>query len=508
MIQRRFRSFLVIVLVVVVTSVGFAQSPSNGASISDTSRKVIYLESYVPTPGDVYTLSINYGINFESGSSARTENIDLILNADYSLEVPFIGSINVRTLTYDELRSQITARVRERSYAQFVSLNLTQPAIFDVLIWGGVGRPGFQSVSALTRLSDALSIAGGTTASGSHRQVELIREDGTHVYDLLRYVTDGDDSQNPFVRPGDRIRVPLLRSSVELSGAVANPGRIEILAGETIGDAIRLAGGLLPTAQLEKATVTRIGDNNRYAILDLPDVDVTTVPAVPGDVVTIPSSTTTTELVRVEGAIYTSPSVQGTPRSIPTSPVLLDVPYTPGLTLLKLLETFGGPTPFAESERSFVIRAGTGERSPIPDLGDLWESRRWDRDIPLAPGDRLVIPMKRLVVSVGGEVNAPGAFSFTSGYVVGDYLDLAGGIVEQDGSARRLFFAAPDGTLTPVNVDSAVPEGTTIYVGRSGWGAAKLTFTNIFTVTGWVTGIVGVATVIIQFIQVFNPTFP
>ena len=503
MINSSLRSTFLFVVVILVGSMAFGQT-----AITDTSRKIIHQDSYQPTPGDVYTLSINYGINVSNGSAAPTQNIQLILNSDYSLEVPFIGAINVRTLSYDELRTQITERVRARTFAQFVSLNLTAPAIFDILVWGRVGRPGFVSVTSLTRLTDAVTVAGGIAASGSHRQVELIRSDRSQEYDLVRYVSDGDDEQNPFLKPGDRIHVPLADSSVELIGAVAQPGRMEILPGETVGDIIDLAGGLLPTAQADKTVVMRIGENNRYSIMSLAGVDVTTLPASAGDIINIPASTTTSELIQVEGAIYTTPAEEGSPRSIPMQPILLDVPYTPGLTVLGLLERFGGPTPFAETDRSFIIRAGSGERSPIPDLGEMWDSRQWDRDIPLAPGDRLVIPLKRLVVSVGGQVNSPGAFSFTSGYVVTDYLELAGGIVEQDGSADRLYFAEPDGTLTRVDQDTAVPMGASIYVGRSGWGATKRLFDNVFTVTGWITGVLGATTVVITFIQLFNPSWP
>lgn len=498
------RRFAILSAVLLLIAVHITAQSATG----ETARRIIHIDSYQPTPGDVYTLAINYGINVNTGASAQTEYVQLILAGDYTLEVPYIGPVNVRTLSYDELRSEITRRVRERSFAQFVSLNLTAPAVFDVLIWGGVQNPGYHTVSSLARLSDTLAVAGGRVDAGTLRKVELTRGDSTTVHDLVSYAARGSDGENPFIRPGDRIRVPLAELAVDLNGAVARPGPIEALDGETVGDLIELAGGLLPTAQLDEAVVTRIGADNRYAILDLDDVDLTTLPARPGDVVTIPSSTTTTELVQIEGAIYTSPAEEGSPRSVPTQPILLEVPYTPGLTVLGLLERFGGPTPFAETERSFIIRAGSGERSPIPDLGELWESRQWDRDIALSPGDRLVIPMMRLVVSVGGQVNSPGGFTFTSGYNVGDYLELAGGIVEQDGSRNRIFFAESDGTRTRVDLETAVSPGTNIYVARSGWAESKLFFSNFFTVTGWITGIVGVGTVVVEFIQLFIPGWP
>ncbi|HKJ85537.1 MAG TPA: SLBB domain-containing protein, partial [Spirochaetia bacterium] len=180
-------------------------------------------------------------------------------------------------------------------------------------------------------------------------------------------------------------------------------------------------------------------------------------------------------------------------------------PYTPGMTVLRVLERFGGPTNFAEPERSFVIRGQDRTREPIPDLGTLWSERQWDRDIALRPGDRLVVPMKRLVVAVGGSVNSAGAFPFTSGYTVGDYLELAGGVDEENGSPARLFFAEPDGTRTRVEVSTPVPIGASIHVGRSAWGRTKQAFADVFTVTGWITGIIGVVTVIIEFVELVGP---
>ncbi len=517
MIIRRRRVLAAALACLVLGPALFAQTTNartaNGVAappgfVADTARRIIHLDAYEPTPGDVYTLTMNFGINLDTGQASTTENIDVILQSDYTLELPYVGSINVRTLSYEELRREVATRVKARAFAQFVSLNLTAPAVFDVLVWGGVGQPGFQSVSSLTRLVDAIDAAGGTASSGSQRMVQVTRDGDTITHDLIRYTSGGDESQNPLLRPDDRIFVPTVEASVTLNGAVLRPGALEVLPGETIGDIIDLAGGLRPTAQIEKTSVSRLGENNRYEILRLDDVDLTSLPAKDGDIVTIPASTTTTDLIQVEGAIYPSPAEEGSPRSIPMQPILLDVPYTPGITVLRILERFGGPTPFAELDRSFVIRAESSERSPIPDLGTIWEERAWDRDIPLSPGDRLVIPMKRLVVSVGGQVNSPGGFSFTSGYVVADYLELAGGIVEQDGSADRLFFAEPDGSLTRVSLETPVPVGSTIYVDRSGWGSARRTFDNIFTVTGWVTGLLGVATVIIQFVQLFVPDFP
>ncbi len=474
---------------------------------STVARKIIHEEHYRPTPGDVYTLTINYGVSPQA-TAQRMETIPLILQADYRLVVPYIGAIDARTLSYTELQNQVSTRLRERLLVPFVSLTLSEPAVYDVFVWGSVNSPGFHSVTSLNRLADAIASAGGPQTVGSRRRIAVHRDGEVSRYDLVAFLAAGDDEQNPFIRPGDRVFVPVADAAIEIRGAVTKPGTYEIVGNETVGDLLSLAGDLLPTAQMGRATVNRLDEQNRYTILDLADVDLRSLPARSGDIVTIPASTTKTDMVLLEGAIHRSPAEEGTPRAVPLEPILIEVPFTPGMTVLRVLEQFGGPTNFAQPERTFIIRGSDNRREPIPDLARLWAERQWDRDINLEPGDRLVVPMKRLVVAVGGSVRNPDTFPFTSGYTVGDYIELAGGVDPENGSPNRLFFAEPDGSMRRVDIDTPVPIGTNIFVGRSAWGQTKHAFGNFFTVTGWVTGIIGVATAIINFAQLLGVSFP
>jgi polysaccharide biosynthesis/export protein len=483
-----------------VATAAFAQT--------DVARKIIHEELYRPTPGDVYSLTINYGVSPTAGGAQRTETIPLILQGDHQLVVPYIGPVDTANLTYTELQNTVSVQLRERLLAPYVSLTLSAPAVYDVFIWGSVATPGFHTITSLTRLADAIGVAGGTRTAGSRRQIAVHRDEEVARYDLVAFLAAGDSRQNPFIRPGDRIYVPIADAAVEIRGAVTQPGSYEIVGGETLGQLIELAGGVLPTAQIERATINRLDAQSRYRIFDLTDVDLRSLPARMGDVVTIPASTTTADTVLLEGAIHMGPAQEGTSRAVPLDPILIEVPYTPGLTVLRVLEEFGGPTHFAQPERAFIIRGSDNRREPIPDLGRLWEERQWDRDIIFEPGDRLVVPMRRLVVAVTGAVRRQDTFPFTSGYTVADYLELAGGVDPDRGSPNRLFFAEPDGTMHRVDIDTPVPIGTNIYVGRSAWGQAQHAFGNFFTVTGWVTGIISVATAIIGFAQLLGLSFP
>jgi polysaccharide export outer membrane protein len=493
MISVQFRRLVTsLLLLLVVSGAGYSQEA--------LVRKVIHEDGYLPTPGDVYTLTINYGVNVVTGVTQETETIPLILNNDYTIEVPYIGSINVRGLSYARLQSQITTRFRERALAQFVSLNLTAPAVYDVFVWGAVETPGFHTISSLNRLTDLLAMAGGPRQTGSLRRVEVHSDSGVRNYDLVAYTSRGDREQNPFIRPDDRVYVPVAQAAVELSGAVVTPGSYEILEGETIGDVVALAGGLLPTAELDRISVLRINDSGVYTVVQIDSTDPLAAAAQTGDLITIPSSTRTTETIQVEGAFYQGPAEQGTPRAIPVEPILLEIPYTPGMSVLQVLESLGGPTHFAAPENSFIERSD-GERVDLPDMAEIWEGRLSDRDIALQPDDRLVIPMKPLLVAVGGEVNAGGVFPFTSGYFVHDYIRLAGGIDIERGSLNRIMFVNEDGSTTSVGLNDQVPIGATIYVGRNGWTRTKEFMGDVFTITGWVGTVLALSTAIIEFAQ-------
>ena len=65
----------------------------------------------------------------------------------------------------------------------------------------------------------------------------------------------------------------------------------------------------------------------------------------------------------------------------------------------------------------------------------------------LEDGDVLVVPERRTIVMVHGEVTHPMALAFDSESTVDDYIDLAGGIIQRKGDARVLLLRQ-DGTFT------------------------------------------------------------
>ncbi|MFP4384284.1 MAG: SLBB domain-containing protein [Spirochaetia bacterium] len=467
----------------------------------DLSRQILHMEDYMPFPGDEYLLLIDFGA--AQGGESPLVQYPLILQNDYSIEIPVIGTMDAEGLSFTELREEVISRVKKALLLDYADFRLSKPAPFEIMVYGSVYFPGWTMANSFTRLTEVVDYAGGFTENGSIRRVSVLSETSRRTYDLLDFYTHGETAENPYVRPGDRIFIPEIESFVNLTGAVVEPGIYEILPDETLNDIIALAGGLDPAAQISEAYALRVGENSRYERLDfdkLQEANPADLVLKSGDRISIPSAEDAHEKVIAEGALYGQPQEGETPRAVPTSAVRYALTYRPGMTLLSVLKQMGGPTPFAVPEDSFILRTETGERIPVPFLEELWDSKEANRDMTLLPGDYLVVPITNMNVLVSGEVVSGGSFGYVNGYTVRDYLERARGIHPDRGSDSKIYIITPDREKTKVYLDTPVKPGDHILVGKNLWAGTQKAMSNILVVTGWAAGIIGVATTVINFI--------
>jgi protein involved in polysaccharide export with SLBB domain len=88
------------------------------------------------------------------------------------------------------------------------------------------------------------------------------------------------------------------------------------------------------------------------------------------------------------------------------------------------------------------------------------------KDLVLEDGDALTIPLVATKVAVGGEVNEPGEFPYSSDLSVVQYIGLAGGPT-RDGSVDRVVVYSPDGRARDAGRDMRINRGDVIVVRKS-----------------------------------------
>ncbi|RKX85689.1 MAG: hypothetical protein DRP57_03170 [Spirochaetes bacterium] len=466
------------------------QRPTNNTVLI---KRILSNTVYKPTPGDSYQLIIKLN---------TVTSYILILQQNYDLDVPYLGRINAKNMTFMQLRNYIQNKIKSSIPSDYVSFVLNAPAQFDVFVYGGVKQPGMITANPLTRVWDAITAVKGLKPGASYRSVILSRKGSERTIDLSMFNLDADISQNPTLQPGDKIYIPRAKVIASINGKVNFPGYYELLPGEDLKKLIYYAGGVAEDAYPSKIEITRyINGDVSLITADLSKQENMKIKN--GDRVVVQGKAEKRGMVTIEGALYGKRIDTSKPVSIPAKSIIVNVPFVQGLTLLDVLRELGGPTPFADASKSVIIKSGTGERHQI-DITPLWRTKDSSKDISLGSGDYILVPIKKLQVFVSGQVFNPGAFPYVNGYKVSDYLLAAGGINPDTGDKNRMYFVDDQGNRKHVMLDTEVKPGDLIYVDKNTWTDTQKMFDNIVVVTTFTTAVITFTNLILDFIDRFK----
>src|SRR5262249_8060768 len=138
-------------------------------------------------------------------------------------------------------------------------IDLGQMGTNQVFVNGDVQHPNSYRLSRAGTVLTALYMAGGPTASGSLRRVE-VRRNGqlAATLDVYDYALHGDASRDIRLENGDVVFVPPRGGQVRIAGAVLRPATYELKAGQTLADMIDMAGGFTSAAERRRIEITRI----------------------------------------------------------------------------------------------------------------------------------------------------------------------------------------------------------------------------------------------------------
>ncbi len=216
---------------------------------------------------------------------APTLNQSVAVNADGKITLTVIGEITAAGLTSAQLSRKIVEQVsrfnRDISQATVVVTAFNSQTVF---VEGAVVSPGRYAREVIPDIWTIIKEMGGVTATGDLTQVKLVRggavDPGTVLtVDVLAAVRDRDFTRLPQVHPRDIIRVPQgiggvpsdmsttesedARDVYYILGAVMRPGVYKLESRLDLVEALALAGGTQPDADLKNIKVS--GKNGAYS---------------------------------------------------------------------------------------------------------------------------------------------------------------------------------------------------------------------------------------------------
>ncbi|MFL2903802.1 MAG: SLBB domain-containing protein [Limisphaerales bacterium] len=235
-------------------------------------------------------------------------NLQLTVDRDGAINIPQVGVLQVAGMKASQVEGFIKAQVG-RLFQNF-EMNVTFGRLrsIKVLVVGHARKPGNYSVSSLSTAMSALFKAGGPSAVGSMRKIEVKR--GGEVLtelDLYELLLEGDSSNDVRLAHGDIIRVLPMGSLVAVSGSVQVPAVYEMKGAEKIKDVFEYAGGLTATAFKGRASLERIQDHTSRRLTELKlDAEGLAVSVQNGDVITVePISPQFDQIVSLRGHVDT-----------------------------------------------------------------------------------------------------------------------------------------------------------------------------------------------------------
>ena len=223
----------------------FKEVPSTFAPVD----RIPVTTDYVIGPGDELLLRVWGGVDID---------LQLVVDRNGQVHVPKIGTLNVAGLRYEQLPGYLRSSVG-RMFREFdLSVTLGQLRSIQVFVVGHAARPGSYTVSSLCTLVNAVFAAGGTSATGSMRSIQLRRAGRTvSEFDLYELLLHGDKSNDTPLLPGDVIYIPPVRNLVAIEGSVQAPGIYEMKNSTTLAEAMEIAGGLTPAAATKRVLIER-----------------------------------------------------------------------------------------------------------------------------------------------------------------------------------------------------------------------------------------------------------
>ncbi|MEO0139935.1 MAG: SLBB domain-containing protein [candidate division WOR-3 bacterium] len=282
----------------------------------------------------------------------------------------FLGKKYLSGMSISEATDSLN-RFYKRYYKNInVGISLLYPRPVTVVITGQVLNQGAITCSAVERLTDVITKAGGALGEADLTAVRVETSDGTKTYNLYKYYLDGDRSQNPLLCNDMRIFVPQATKTVLVTGAVellviyfndsvetdavrslegARVVRVAWEDGDNVRRAIDKAGGLSLKASREGISILRGGIRMSASLETRVE---------PGDRI---------EVSKIPSEVYVFGEVR--------SPGAYR--YSPGLTCMDYV-SMAGPNERGYTKRFTIVRPDGSRVSVSP------------KDVP-EPGDRILV---------------------------------------------------------------------------------------------------------------------
>jgi len=378
--------------------------------------------SYIIGPDDEILLDI---------TGDNEASYQLPVSPDGTITVEYVGKVAVSGLSIAAAKSKIQQRLSGtypaiRSGQTQVDVNIGNIRSIRITLTGAVTKPGTYTLPSLATVFNALYASGGPSEKGTYRHIQVVRNNQVvTTIDLYDFLANGIQRGNIRLQDQDIIHIPVYGSRVQFEGEVKRPAIFETVAGESLLDLVKYAGGFSENAYTAKVKVLQKTDKERSVKDIYADQFADYIPKSGDQFIVEPILERFANRVSILGAVF-RPGLYG---------------MEPGMTLKQLLEQADGVREDAFLERGIINRLRADNTAELINFNVREVLVGTAGDIPLKREDKIEIASifdlrDEYKFTVQGEVRLPGDFPFASNATLGDLIQKAGGLNEAAKNAR------------------------------------------------------------------------
>jgi protein involved in polysaccharide export with SLBB domain len=425
-------------------------------------------------------------------------DIQAVVDRGGRIALPRVGPVQVAGTRYVDLAETISRRVGQVFKGFQLNVSMGRLRGVRVFVTGYVERPGAYAVAGLSTVTNAVMRAGGPSAAGSFRSIQLKRRGQVAAtFDFYDLLISGERSGDLTLQPDDVIFVSPVGPQVAITGSVNRAAVFEMKPGETARDLLRWAGGFTPVADRMRLSLERLDERNGRRVVQLQLPDSQSLALVNGDVLRAFSAVNASlsmqfqnKRVRVEGEVakpgeYLLPPGSTLQDAIGAAGGLTAQAYLYGADFsresvrqtqqtnydraLRDLETdfarFNGSQRLSSSEEALAQNAQASATSRLierlrnirPTGRIVLQVAAGASELPpltLEDGDRLYLPPRPTTVGVFGSVFNGGSYLFNANRTVEGYLRLAGGSTK-GADAESIFVVKANGIVASARQETS-----------------------------------------------------
>ncbi len=190
------------------------------------------------------------------------------VQSDGTIQLPFIGKVPAIDKTSAELSDSIRKALQAGGFFAdpVVTIEVVGYASRYVTVLGSVVSPGLVPINRPYRLSEILARVGGVR-DGAADYIVVRSDTGAEKRMMIKDLSIGDISQDPYVSPGDKIYAPV-GEIFYIYGQVNAPGAFPLQSGMTVRMALAKASGLAESGSDKKIDVNRGGKKTKAKLED------------------------------------------------------------------------------------------------------------------------------------------------------------------------------------------------------------------------------------------------